>query len=139
MAVTVREEVMNEFFKKVFVEGILEKPMIYHIFSGPERGDFHDHPFSIWATVLRGWYDEEVRSAKSSEVHWNRRQEGERFLIKPTHIHRIVDMHPEGCVTQVSYGPWRRTPGFWQFRKDGPYFREWNVEEWRKITQENLK
>lgn len=130
MSVSIRTEKMNDVFSKVFVEG-LPFPVIYHIFTGVETGDPHDHPFDIYVTVRSGWYEENIYHAEGYIVPV-RRDTGDAFVVPAARIHQITAMAPEGCVTEVRYGPHKRISRFWQFRDDGPWSRAWNETEWTK-------
>ena len=133
--ITVREEVMNEFFRKAFIDGVVpNETLIYHIFSGPENGDFHDHPFDIQIRVVHGGYAEEVLG-QDGYIRKENHVAGDQFTIKAEHIHRIVAMTSDGCVTEVKYGPKTQEPGFWRVDEDGIWIRrQWNEEEWKRVS-----
>ena len=125
-------EEMSSVFTKFHLRGIPTNPVIHH-FADIDRGEPHDHPWPFRSIILSGGYVERSFNRDgSSELI--RRYPGDSFRITATHIHRIEEL-PEGeCWTLILPEPLERTSCFWQFREDGPYWREWHSNEWTKYV-----
>lgn len=129
---TIREERMSGAMTKYHVGG-LRRSVVFHRFEDIDRGDCHDHPFSLDIKIISGGYIERIwnRDGRSWEY---RREPGDSFIIPATHIHLMIELLDGPCETMIMPGPWERKSGFWQFRQDGSYFREWDQPEFRRVS-----
>lgn len=141
--ITLRTEKMAEFFTKYHIEG-LPLDAVLHEFSAADTGEPHDHPWPFTSYVVSGWYRETVywRSESRDGIFRNReatytRNENDCFDVPFERVHRITEISPGGVVTLIKPLPIEkpRTPGFYQFREDGVYRRDWNVREYTKLAE----
>ncbi len=100
-----------------------------HIFTGPDRGGPHDHPFSIEAEVLSGGYVERIWSPHTMGHVDCVRNPGDRFTIPAWRIHEIVALPTGECVTMARYGEAYRKTRFWRFDRAIVESRAWD-EDW---------
>lgn len=117
-------ERMSDAMMKYHLRGF-DQPLVIHEFSDVDRGDPHDHPFPFRSIILKGSYVEEVYG-NNGFLYELKHCEGDSFEIDAKHVHRIVELPDGQCRTLIIPGEWEQTPGFWQFRDDGPYRRDWN-------------
>lgn len=93
------------------------QPLLHH-FTGPDKGDPHDHPFDMKIYILKGWYIEKVYNRYGIISRGVKHEQGEVFTIKSEHIHKIIHVS-EHCWTLAIPQPCvERVWGFWNF--DGP-------------------
>ena len=111
-----RIERMNDGFVKYHDVGLL------HVFTQPDHGPHHDHPWSFDSEVILGGYVEEVLDPATGQVRPVTRLAGDKFHVEATHAHRIVRLIGGSCATIVEPGPWERVSGFW---RDGVW-RAWD-------------
>ncbi len=95
-----------------------------HFLEGPDHGNPHDHPFDITSTVMKGGYIEEVFDVQGN-MRIEHRKVGDTFVIGADHIHRIVELPEDQCVTHAVYHEWQRPFRIWRFEN--------GVAEWRNI------
>lgn len=132
----IRKEVMSDEFVKNHIEGLVDEnrnPLnaVIHTFTGIDKGDPHDHPFSFISTILSGWYTERIYDNLTG-VHYDvNRRTGDTFLVRPYHIHKIVDMCKGGCNTIILPQKKIQEPGFWKFEDGKAYRRAWNEKEFK--------
>ncbi|MET4106046.1 hypothetical protein [Hymenobacter sp. UYP22] len=125
-----RTEQLGPHFAKVFLP---ETPHPLHIFTQPDTGDYHDHPFSFVSHVLLEGYVEQVVTLlpdgghRVDVVH---RFPGTSHRVEAHTIHRIIELPAGYCVTRVEAGPVEQTSGFWRFDELGNWHRYWNETEW---------
>ena len=131
--ISIREERMSDAMMKYHLDG-LPFTLVLHHFTAPDIGDPHDHPFQFRSTILEGWYAEERYDRGSGKARHHVRRAGESFTVEASVIHRITGLAPSGCWTLMQpLGPKVQEPGFYQFRRDGTYFRHWNEREFRQV------
>lgn len=132
----IRTETMNAEFSKLHLEVGTQRLTLHH-FTGPDVGDFHDHPFPFTTSILSGGYIEEVMVRVMGQ--WScvrvRREPGTTHRVEATDIHRIVELPAGECVTSViwhSEGLERRPVRFWRMRQGVMQSRRfdqpWNVQ-----------
>lgn len=126
-------EPMSDVFTKYHLRGDMPFNAVLHKFSDIDRGDPHSHPWGFRSVILHGSYVEEIYHPKKGLVRTLERKQGDSFVIKAKHIHRIVELPHGECWTMIIPGPWERDSDFWQFRDDGAYTRAWFETEWRKV------
>lgn len=85
--------------------------ILFHRINRPDnQRELHDHPWSFFSIVLRGWYGENVPRPGGGQQYkkrrwWNFKRAESRHSI------RFVSRKP--VVTLVFTGPRRRKWGFW--------------------------
>lgn len=127
-----RHERMNDIFEKYHVIG-LPFAAAFHHFSGPEHGDWHDHPHKFTSHIIVGGYIEEVMNPSKQGYYQSviERAAGTAHSVEAGHIHRISALTASECWTFVLPGPWEREPRFWR-EIDGIWrSRQWNEQEFR--------
>jgi hypothetical protein len=119
---------------------VIQTPLfgvLFHRIHRPDnQRDLHDHPWSFFSIVLRGWYEEDVPhecdepnclyalTTRRRTVRWfNFKRAEDRHSI------RFVSRRP--VWTLVFTGPKRRTWGFWI--DSGTKFVKWT--EYEKVEQ----
>lgn len=125
--VSLREEQMAHFFTKFHLEG-LPRAAVLHRFTEADGGFPHSHPFAFTSFIIVGGYQEEVFDAKTGFVSRVSRNPGVSFRNEYNHIHRITKLLDGECWTLILPEEWKQTPGFWDFREDGSWYRDWNGE-----------
>lgn len=130
---TFEVEEMAPFFAKFHIRNV-PFDAVLHKFTDIDRGDPHDHPWAFKSTILYGGYVEEVYHPKLGLVETRHRHPGDNFYVSMDHIHRIVDLPKGECWTliQPQYHGTVKKSGFWQFREDGAYRRDWDQQEFTK-------
>ena len=103
-----------------------------HHMRSPDFGDPHDHPFGFVSFVLFGGYREEIFSLDGSS-HFEDHRKGDRFDVPATRIHRIVELFEGECWTITLPGAYVKEWGSWRFRADGPYFRQHDWNDFRRV------
>lgn len=105
---------------------------VLHLFTAPDHGPHHDHPWPFRSTVIHGGYDEELLH-QDGRCEIVQRRPGDCFEIAPDHVHRIVHL-PEGeCLTFIEVlGPKVQEPGFFEMRDGVMWTRRWNGD-WRPV------
>ena len=127
-----RHERMGPHMLKVHVprdaaEGVL------HLFTAPDHGAHHSHPWRFRSTVIHGGYDEELLHA-DGRLEIIHRRPGDSFEVAPDHLHRIVHL-PEGeCLTFIEVlGDKVQEPGFFEWRDGRMWRRLWHEAEFRPV------
>ena len=137
MKLSIIEEIMSNEFTKNHILGLVDekgKPLdaVIHTFTGIDKGDPHDHPYEFQSTILSGWYIEEYYSPHKPSISWTRcRVKGEKFTVSYNHIHKIIDISPNGCNTIILPQDKIQEPGFWKFENGKAYRRQWNETEFK--------
>ena len=104
-----------------------------HIFTQPDLGYPHDHPWPFTTHIIEGGYTEEVYTLHADGTHSMQvieRRPGTSHKVLASTVHRIVSLPAGFCVTQVRPGLMERTSGFYDFRPDGIYHRLWHEADW---------
>lgn len=123
-------ERMNDVFEKWHIVG-LPFPAAFHHFTGPDEGDFHDHPWGFTSHIIAGGYIEEVMNPTAHGYYRSviERAAGTVHRVEANHIHRIVALTAPECWTLVLPGHWERQPRFWR-EIDGFWrSRQWDERE----------
>lgn len=135
---SIREEIMSNEFTKNHIIGLVDEnsnPLdaVLHMFTGIDKGDPHDHPYSFRSMVLSGWYEEEIYYIENNSIcrENKTRRQGETFMIHHSHVHRIIDIHSSGCNTIILPEEKAQEPGFWKFENGKAYRRQWNETEFK--------
>jgi len=111
----------------------------YHIFSAADgpHADPHDHAeWGFWSEVKLGGYVEDVFDMDGTGWCGRiTRKQGDRFRVEAGHIHRIVELLGDVCVTHVAPDVHTGAPHAWayQFRPDGRYRRPVFGGEWERV------
>lgn len=84
--------------------------MLHRIYRPDNQRELHDHPWSFFSIVLRGWYGENVPRADGTQQYKKRRWFNFKWA-EDRHSIRIVSRKP--VWTLVFTGPRRRIWGFW--------------------------
>ena len=99
----------------------------------------HDHAeFGFWSTVLAGGYLEEVFDVLTGR-HWEEwRCRGDRFRVEADHIHRIVKIWGDVCLTHVAPDVHTGAPHAFAYEwRDGIAYRRpvWQPDgEWERVA-----
>lgn len=127
-----RIDKLSEEFTKHLLDIHTEKGSVHlvvHQFTGPDKGDPHDHPYDFTTLILKGGYRERIYTIKPDGTYETLevlRQPGDSFQVPAGAIHELIDL-PEGdCWTVIKHGPKIREPGFWKFEGKKISFRQWN-------------
>jgi hypothetical protein len=132
---TIETETLRPGFEKYHIKELPFDAVIHKI-SAPDHGMIHDHPFSFTSHILKGGYYERVYHVNGytwwSEIVY--RSEGTSHRVEATCIHEILSLPHGECWTLIIPSAKERESGFWQFREDGIYFREWHEEHFKKYT-----
>lgn len=106
---------------------------VLHLFTAPDFGPHHDHPWHFRSTIIHGGYDEE-RMYPDGRCEIIQRRPGDVFEVSPEHVHRIVHL-PEGeCLTFIEVlGPKVQEPGFFEWQDGRMWSRLWHEHEWRPL------
>ncbi len=107
-----------------------------HIFTQPDTGPAHDHPFAFTSHVLEGGYVEEVYlllPGDGYEMTTQHRRPGTSHRVEANTIHRVIELPAGFCVTRIEPGPKVQESGFYEFRPDGVYFRYWHERDFYPI------
>ena len=107
-------------------------PGVLHLFTAPDHGPHHDHPWPFRSTVIYGGYREEVLhpDGRCEVIH---RHPGDTFEIGPSHVHRIIDLPAGECLTFIEVlGPKVQEPGFYEWRDGVMHHRYWHEPEWSR-------
>ena len=130
----INEERMSDAFIKYHVEG-LPFGAVFHSINA-DYGDFHDHPWGFWSTVLNGGYVETVLDKATGRVFDITRRTNDTFFNTMDHVHRIGRADEDTWTIirpQPQHGT--QTSGFWrQDDQGGLWHRFWHDEEFRKVT-----
>jgi hypothetical protein len=105
-----------------------------HIFTQPDTGDAHDHPWSFTTHVRLGGYVEEVYTPQSDgtvKMEVIERKPGTSHVVKADTIHRIISLPSGFCITQVEPGIPERKSGFYRFGENGISHRYWDEHEFK--------
>lgn len=107
----------------------------YHLFTGEDHGDPHDHrEWGFTTRIVTGGYVEEVFFLDGRRETCERLP-GDVFYIPPDHIHRIVRLLGSECLTHVApevntgNGPAHS----YLFRDDGVWSRPVFGGEWERV------
>ncbi len=117
--INIIERNLNDHFTKYDVEGLPRLISIHH-FTGADdpSASPHDHPVKFVSHILLGGYVEEVFHVKD-DGSWTseiiERLPSTVHEIEPTHIHRIIRLLDDECITVVIPGPIVREWRFWDF------------------------
>lgn len=109
----------------------------YHILTGEDHGDPHDHrEWGFTTRIVAGGYVEEVFDLKNpQDVQVIVRAQGDMFRVEPDHIHRII-RHLDG-VTVTHVAPDVNTGNgpahAYQFRPEGVFSRPVFGGEWMEV------
>lgn len=123
-------EQMGPHFTKVHLPG---GPV--HIFTEPDTGPAHDHPWPLTTHILAGGYVEEefvLHADGTHSVITHERRPGTSHQVQAGTVHRIVALPAGFCVTRAEPGPKQQEPGFYEFRPDGTYHRYWYEPEYQR-------
>lgn len=126
-----RIERMGPHFAKFHLPGSL-----IHLFTEPDTGPPHDHPWPFISHVLAGGYTEEVYTLHEDGTHTCEtieRLPGSSHRVEASTVHRIIDLPAGLCITRVEPGPYERTSGFYRFDDAGIWRRDWD-KEWKLVT-----
>jgi hypothetical protein len=129
--IELRHERMNDQFEKFHVIGLPFDCALHH-FTGPDTGDFHDHPFDFTSHILAGGYVEEmVQIAHLGATFFNQveRRPGTSHRVNAEHTHRIIRLLEPECWTLILPGPHIRVTRFWRFEGSRVLSRAWNEAE----------
>ena len=136
MNLTLRQEIMSDFFEKQHIEG-LPFPAVIHHFTDIDRGDPHDHPFGFTSHVLFGAYKEEIFNIEPDGTCYRTsiktRTAGSSHVVYPNTVHKIIGISKEGCYTLITPEEWVQEPAFYQFRDGLVYRRQWNENEFKPL------
>ena len=133
---TMRHERMSAEFEKFHLSGLPFDAVLHH-FTGPDRGDFHDHPWPFTTFILSGGYTERIAWQDPCDV-WRqrsvRREAGTGHPVAAGLIHRVTDLPTGECWTLVLPGRWERVPGFYKFDEAGAWHRLHNEPDFTLLT-----
>lgn len=126
----IQQEIMGPHMTKIHVPGL----GVIHHFTDRDLGPHHSHPWPFRSTVLKGGYVEEVLHP-DGRTETVERKPGTMFEIAPDHIHRIIALPTGECWTCIDVlGPKVQEPGFYEWRGDGLWYRQWDEDEFRPVT-----
>lgn len=126
----VHAERMNDGFLKVHTP---EGPL--HVFTQPDLGHPHDHPWPFTTHIIEGGYVEEVYTIHADGSHSMEvveRRPGTSHHVEAGTVHRIISLPMGFCLTKARPGTTERTSGFYDFRPDGIFHRYWHEEQWQR-------
>lgn len=113
----------------------------YHLFSGGDgpHADPHDHAeWGFWSEVKLGGYVEEVFSLDDPDrTKIIERRTGDGFRVEAWHIHRILHLTSDVCLTHVAPDRHSGQPHAWayQFRENGIYRRPvFGGDWWERVV-----
>jgi hypothetical protein len=130
-----RTEQLGPHFAKIFLP---ETALPFHVFSEPDFGPPHDHPFPFTSHVLLGGYVEDIYTLQPDGAYTVERIErkpGTSHKVEAGTVHRILELPAGLCITRVDAGLTERTSGFYDFRPDGIWHRYWHEEEWQRYPR----
>ena len=128
----IREERMADHMMKYHVEGLPTQATIHH-FTGPDFGDYHDHPYSFTSFIISGGYCEEVLNLTTGNSHKDFHYADESFLIEADHAHRIIEVYGSECWTMILPQAWVKTPGFLRVIDGVVCRRDWDCPDFTPI------
>lgn len=127
-----RTEDMNGHFKKIFIE---ESGRPFHYFSSAGDEFAHDHPYSMTSHVVIGGYVEEVYTIEQGgkwSMQLYERLPGTSHRIQARHVHRIVRLLGDHCLTHIEPGPPEIAWSFYRFDEEGAWRRFPEDDTWKK-------
>lgn len=102
-----------------------------HLFSQPDTGPAHDHPFSFTSHIVAGGYEEEEYQPQpdgSVRVVVHQRRPGTSHRVLASTVHRITHLPAGFCLTKIEPGEKEQEPGFFRFDEAGIFHRFWYEE-----------
>lgn len=108
---------------------------VYHHFTAPDMGDFHDHPFDMQIEVKKGSYIEERLIDGTYFIETIYRKQGDRFTIPAKAIHKIIELPDGECWTSMIPGLHCQDWGFYRFENGQAFRRNWDEKEFKLITR----
>jgi len=123
-------EIMSEAFEKWHIRGIGDNNKALHVFTQPDNGYAHNHPFDFTTHILEGSYIEEVwHISKDTGKYFSveiERKAGTMHKVHANTIHLITEIPQGKCITLCTYGEWKQQPGFYKFENGKAYYKQWN-------------
>lgn len=115
----------------------LHPGLLTHVFTAPDTGDFHDHPWGFVTHVVAGGYVEEVvvpQPDGSYRIKVFHREPGTSHRVEAGTVHRVVALPRGFCVTRVEPGRPERTSGFNRLAGTHVWHRYWHEADFTRLA-----